>query len=168
MRLFSLSLSGTAFTWFTSLLVNSIHTWAQLEQKFHDYFYTGETELRLCDLTSVRQNYNESVTNYIKRFRDVRNRCFSLNITKRDLVDLAFSGLLAPINERLDGQQFLDISQLMQKNSAQVSRVRESKMFVGSNDKKAMLVLLITLMIVILIMMMVIMIYMLLSGHGLT
>jgi hypothetical protein len=44
-KLFSLSLSGTAFTWFTSLAPNSISTWAQLEQKFHEYFYSGESEL---------------------------------------------------------------------------------------------------------------------------
>jgi hypothetical protein len=31
LRMFSLSLSGTAFTWFTSLAPNSIFTWAQLE-----------------------------------------------------------------------------------------------------------------------------------------
>lgn len=55
LRLFSLSLSGTAFTWFTSLPANYIYTWAQLEQKIHDHFCTGKTELRLSDLTSVRQ-----------------------------------------------------------------------------------------------------------------
>ena len=59
LKLFPLSLSGTAFTWFTSLAPNSISTWAQLEQKFHEYFYSGETELRLSDLTMVRQKYNE-------------------------------------------------------------------------------------------------------------
>ena len=37
---FSLSLSGLAFTWFSSLLVNSIANWADLEKKFHTYFYT--------------------------------------------------------------------------------------------------------------------------------
>ena len=42
-KLFPLSLSGTAFTWFTSLAPNSIAT---LEQKFHEYFYGGETELK--------------------------------------------------------------------------------------------------------------------------
>jgi hypothetical protein len=33
LRMFSLSLSGTTFTWFTSLAPNSIFTWAQLERK---------------------------------------------------------------------------------------------------------------------------------------
>jgi hypothetical protein len=36
--MFPLSLSRTGFTWFTSLAPNSIFTWAQLEQKFHEYF----------------------------------------------------------------------------------------------------------------------------------
>jgi hypothetical protein len=36
LRMFPLWFSGTAFTWFTSLAPNSIFTWAQLEQKFHE------------------------------------------------------------------------------------------------------------------------------------
>ena len=37
LRLFSLSLSGAAFTWFISLPPNSVFTFTDLEQKFHDY-----------------------------------------------------------------------------------------------------------------------------------
>jgi hypothetical protein len=47
LRMFPLSLSGTAFTWFALLAPNSIFTWAQLEKKFHEYFYSSDTELRL-------------------------------------------------------------------------------------------------------------------------
>ena len=36
---FSLSLSGPTFTWFSSLPVNSIANWTDLEKKFHTYFY---------------------------------------------------------------------------------------------------------------------------------
>jgi hypothetical protein len=39
LRIFPLSLSNTTFTWFTSLTPNSIFTWAQLEQNFHQYFF---------------------------------------------------------------------------------------------------------------------------------
>ena len=94
MRLFPLSLSGAVFTWFISLPPNSVRTWADLEQKFHDYFFTGETELKLSHLTSVKQKLHENVFEYIRRFRDTRNRCYSLTISDRDLADLAFSGLL--------------------------------------------------------------------------
>ena len=38
-RLFFLSLTGTAFSWFSSLTPNSIGSWEQLEQKFHEHFF---------------------------------------------------------------------------------------------------------------------------------
>jgi hypothetical protein len=92
--MFTLSLFGTAFTWFTSLAPNSVFTWAQLEQKFHEYFYSSDTELRLSHLTAIKQKYNETVTEYIRRFIDSRNWCFNLNIFDKHLVDLAYSGLI--------------------------------------------------------------------------
>jgi hypothetical protein len=91
-HLFPLSLSGTAFNWFTSLPLNSIDNWVTLEQKFHDYFFNGEVELRLSDLTAVRQKYNETVPEYLRRFRETRNKCYNLTIGEKDLADLAFAG----------------------------------------------------------------------------
>jgi hypothetical protein len=73
LRMFPLSLSDTAFTWFTSLAPNSIFTWDQLEQKFHEYFYSGDTKLRLSHLTAIKQKRNESIVDYIRRFRGTRN-----------------------------------------------------------------------------------------------
>jgi hypothetical protein len=35
-KIFSLSLTGAAFNWFTSLPPNLIDSWVSLEQKFHD------------------------------------------------------------------------------------------------------------------------------------
>ena len=52
-RLFSMSLSGSAFAWFTMLPANSILYWADLEKKFHQFFFSGVTELKLTDLTSL-------------------------------------------------------------------------------------------------------------------
>jgi DNA repair ATPase RecN len=81
------------FNWFTSLPPNSVDTWASLEQKFHDYFYNGEVELRLSNLMSMRQKYTETVPEYLRRFREMRNRCYNLIIIEKDLADLAFTGL---------------------------------------------------------------------------
>jgi hypothetical protein len=72
-HLFSLSLIDTAFSWFSSLSPNSIDSWEQLECKFHDHFYSLKNELKLSDLTSVRQSRDESVSDYIRRFRDTKN-----------------------------------------------------------------------------------------------
>jgi hypothetical protein len=73
LKMFYLSLSGTAFTWFASLAPNSVFTWAQLEQKICEYFYSGDSELRLLYLTVIKQNHNEPVTDYIRRFRYTKN-----------------------------------------------------------------------------------------------
>jgi hypothetical protein len=61
-RLFSLALTGTAFSWFSSLAPNSIQSWNQLERKFHDHFYSRDSEAKLTDLTSVKQGRDESMT----------------------------------------------------------------------------------------------------------
>jgi hypothetical protein len=59
LRIFPLSLSGITFIWFTSLAPNSIFTWAQLEQKLDEYFYFGDTMLRLSHLTTIKQKHSE-------------------------------------------------------------------------------------------------------------
>ena len=77
-RIFPLSLSGTIFSWFSALAPNSIQTLSQLERKFYEHFYNSDNELRLCHLTSVNQKHDESVAEYIRKFRDTKNRCYSL------------------------------------------------------------------------------------------
>jgi hypothetical protein len=64
-----------------------------LERKFYDHFYSSENELKLLDLTSVRQNHDESVNDYIRRIRDTKKHCFNLTISEKDMADLAFNGL---------------------------------------------------------------------------
>jgi hypothetical protein len=135
LRMFPLSLSSTAFTWFTSLAPNSIFTWAQLEQKFHEYFYSGNTELRSSHLTTIKQKHNEPVTDYIRRFRDTRNRCFNLNISDKDLVDLAYSGLSSHLREKLESHVFSDVSQVLQRALDCERRAKESRSFTRSGDK---------------------------------
>jgi hypothetical protein len=40
-----------------------------LEQKFHDHFFSGDYELDLVDLVALRQGKDESINEYIRRFR---------------------------------------------------------------------------------------------------
>jgi len=98
-RLFSLSLSGSVFAWFTTLLANSILYWADLERQFHQFFNSGITELKLTILTGLRQRNDESVAVFIQRFRDVKNRCYSLVLSDQQLADAAFNGLLPHIKD---------------------------------------------------------------------
>jgi hypothetical protein len=71
-----LSLTRTAFAWFSSLAPNSIDSWDQLEQKFHDHFCSGSYQLKLTDLISVRQDKEESVSDYLKSFKEVKKKLF--------------------------------------------------------------------------------------------
>ena len=109
-HLFSLSLTGTAFSWFSSLAPNSIRSWDELEQKFHDHFYSGHNETKLTDLTSAKQGRDESIHEYFKRFKDVKNRCFNLTLSEKDLVDLALAGLCSSYKEKLDGSSFYSLN----------------------------------------------------------
>jgi len=59
-RLFSSSLSGSAFTWFISLPPNSVITWVDLEKQFHKYFFSGVHEK-----VRLRQRNDESVESYV-------------------------------------------------------------------------------------------------------
>jgi hypothetical protein len=65
-RMFLLSLTGVAFNWFTSLPPNLIDSWVSLEEKLYDYLHNREVELRLSDLTSLRQKYTKTISNYLR------------------------------------------------------------------------------------------------------
>jgi hypothetical protein len=130
-KMFPLYLTRAAFNWFTSLPPNSIDSWVSLEQKFHDYLYNGEVELRLSDLMSLRQKYTKTISNYLRRFREVRNRCYNLTIAEKDLADLAFIGLTPYLRVKLDEQEFSDTNQFLQcvlpyENHDKSSRFRDS------------------------------------------
>ena len=114
-RLFSLSLTRAAFLWFSSLASNSINSWEQLEQKFHDHFFSENYELKLSHLTSVKQICDESVNDYIRRFHGIKNRCFNVNLAEKDLVDLALNGLRSHIKEKLEGYDFFAVNQVHQR-----------------------------------------------------
>jgi hypothetical protein len=131
-RMFPLSFNGVDFNWFIFLPPNSIDYWVSLEQKFHEYFYNWEVELRLSDLTSLRQKYTKTISDYLRQFREVRNRCYNLTIAEKDLNDLAFVGLIPYLRDKLDRQEFSDTNQLLQRalpyeNHAKSSRFRDKE-----------------------------------------
>ena len=73
------------------------HILDDLEKQFHQFFYSGIEEMKLIDLTNLRQRNDESVAAFIQRFRDVKNWCFSLVLSDQKLAEVAFQGLLPHI-----------------------------------------------------------------------
>jgi hypothetical protein len=132
-RNFLLSLTGIAFAWFTSLPACSIGSWAELEEKFHSYFYTSIHKTRLSHLTSVHQGHDEFVLDFVKRFREIKNRCFYLMISERDLTDLCIAGLRPSIRDKLKHHEFVNVNQLLQRAVSAESRLKESRDAYKSN-----------------------------------
>ncbi|XP_050908476.1 uncharacterized protein LOC127122129 [Lathyrus oleraceus] len=103
MNFFPSSLTNNAFTWFTTLPQNSIHTWNQLERMFHEQFYMGQTKISLKELASVKRTFTEPIDDYLNRFRLLKVRCFT-QIPKHELVEMAVGGLDYLIRKKLDTQ----------------------------------------------------------------
>ena len=83
-----------------------------MEHKFHDHFFNGETEAKLLDLTSIKQGRDKSSSDYFKRFKEIKNRCFSLTISEKDL---AFNGLRSYLKEKLKGFEYHTVNFLQVK-----------------------------------------------------
>jgi hypothetical protein len=77
----------------------------------------------------VRQKYNKTACEYMKQFRGTHNKCYNLTIVERDLVDLAFAGLASYLKEKMEGQEFLDMNQVMQKAMAHENWARDHRSY---------------------------------------
>jgi hypothetical protein len=114
-RFFSQSLTGPAFGWYTSLGPDSIRTWKQLEEQFHIQYHSEAAAAGIADLVQVRQKRGETVAEYIRRFREVKNRCYSTRISEKEAVVLASLGLLKPIRDLAFQLEFTSLAHLVQK-----------------------------------------------------
>ena len=114
-RFFSQSLTGPAFGWYTSLGPDLIRTWKQLEEQFHIQYHSEATEAGIADLAQVRQKRGETVAEFIQRFRNVRNRCYSARVTEKEAVELASLGLATPIKDLAFQLEFNSLAHLVQK-----------------------------------------------------
>jgi hypothetical protein len=82
-RFFSQSLTEPAFGWYTSLGPDSIHTWKQLEEQFHIQYHSEAAEAGIADLAQVRQKREETVAEYIQRFREIKTDAIQPVLQKR-------------------------------------------------------------------------------------
>ncbi|KAK1649771.1 hypothetical protein QYE76_067576 [Lolium multiflorum] len=121
-RYFSQSLTGSAFGWYTSLPPNSVQTWKQLEERFHEQYHSEASEAGIADLAQVRQKRGETVSEYIQRFRTVRNRCYSVHVSEKEAVELAVVGLSSSIKDVASQADYPSLAHMVQKLSAYEQR----------------------------------------------
>jgi hypothetical protein len=66
-------------------------------------------------LAQVRQKRGETIAEYVQRFRDVKNRCYSTRITEKEAVELASLDLAKPIKDMDFQLDFNSLAHLVQK-----------------------------------------------------
>jgi hypothetical protein len=108
-----------------------------LEQKFHAHYFTGSSEKKLIDLTTLRQRYNETPMEFLRRFRETKSMCFSLNLSDDQLADMAVAGMLPAIRKKLFGMELDNLGQLSHRLSLmsnQAYNFKKDSRFAKHND----------------------------------
>jgi lactam utilization protein B len=98
-----------------------------LEQQFHNYFFSGINEMKIIDLTRFKQRNDETIAVLIQRFREIRNKCYSLNLGDKQLAELAFQGLLPTLREKYASHDFESLSQLVSRMSQETAKSYEPR-----------------------------------------
>ncbi|KAK1678643.1 hypothetical protein QYE76_039491 [Lolium multiflorum] len=98
------------------------HTWKQLEERFHEQYHSEASEAGIADLAQVRQKRGETVSEYIQRFRTVRNRCYSVHVSEKEAVELAVVGLSSSIKDVASQADYPSLAHMVQKLSAYEQR----------------------------------------------
>jgi hypothetical protein len=89
-----------------------------MEEQFHMQYHSESSEAGIADLAQVRQKRGETVSEYIQRFRSVRNRCYSARMNEREAVDLAVVGLASPIKDMASQAEYTSLVHMVQKLSS--------------------------------------------------
>nr|CAD1838499.1 unnamed protein product [Ananas comosus var. bracteatus] len=75
LRQFPQSLSGVAFEWYYSLEDEFITTWDNMEEAFRTKFATVSDKITIADLVAIKRMKDESMLEYITRWRNLSIRC---------------------------------------------------------------------------------------------
>jgi hypothetical protein len=65
----------------------------------------------------------------LQRFRETRNRCYNLSVGEKDLADLSFAGLASYLRETMEGQEFMDVNQVLQRAVAHENRAKDHRSY---------------------------------------
>jgi hypothetical protein len=64
---------------------------------------------------------------YVRRFRETRNKCYSLTVRDKDLADLVVAGLSSYLQEKMGSHEFSDVNQVLQRAVVYENRARDSR-----------------------------------------
>ncbi|KAH7839724.1 hypothetical protein Vadar_007900 [Vaccinium darrowii] len=124
LKLFSNSLTGTAFKWYSNLTPESVPNWQRMEELFHAQFYQTEPEVTMADLARLKQKPDEKAAHFIARFKKARNKC-KLQLPEVEFVRIAQDGLSRELRKKFDSTEFRDLVDLTYKASRYESLLEE-------------------------------------------
>ncbi|KAM1513255.1 hypothetical protein ACFX1Z_024707 [Malus domestica] len=101
--LFNFSLTGSTFAWYINLPPNSIQSWEELVEKFHEQFYRPGMEMSVSSLARMAQASDESPVDYLTRFKSARNWC-RVPLPEVEFVRLALNGLDVEYKKKFLGE----------------------------------------------------------------
>ncbi|KAK1670934.1 hypothetical protein QYE76_059093 [Lolium multiflorum] len=87
-----------------------------------EHFHSEASEAGIADLAQIRQKRGETVAEYIQRFRNLRNRCYSARVTEKEAVELAVVGLASQIKDMASQADYPSLAHMVQKLSAYEQR----------------------------------------------
>jgi hypothetical protein len=83
--------------------------------------------MKIINLTRLKQRNHEIVAGFVQRFREVRNKCYSLNLGDEQLAELAFQGLLPTLREKYASHDFESLSQLVSQMNQETTKSYEPR-----------------------------------------
>jgi len=75
----------------------------------------------------IKQNRDESVLDYFQRFKALKNRCFNLSLSEKDLADLAYNSLCSYLKEKLEGFHVIKVNHLQMRAIGVEFKYKNSK-----------------------------------------
>ncbi|KAM1944153.1 hypothetical protein ACFX15_012399 [Malus domestica] len=126
MQLFNFSLTSSAFTWYINLPPNSVQSWEELVEKFHEQFYRPGMEVSVSSLARMAQASDESPMDYLTIFKSARNWC-RVPLLEVEFVRLALNGLDVEYKKKFLGANFRDMYELAQHVEQYDYLLREEK-----------------------------------------
>ncbi|XP_020421340.1 uncharacterized protein LOC109949659 [Prunus persica] len=132
LMLFGNSLSGQAFTWYPNLPANSIQTWEQMENAFHDNYFRIQQEVTISDLAAHKQREDEPTQDFITKFRKLKMKC-QIPMEERHFIQMAQIALKISLRKRFDGLLFGDLAELAYKTSKYEEFLREEQQMRNSS-----------------------------------
>lgn len=105
---------------------NSVQTWEQMENAFHDYYFRIQPEITISDLAALKQAEDEPAQEFITIFRKLKMKC-RIPIEERHFIQMAQAALKISLRKRFDGMLFADLAELADKASKYEDLLREEQ-----------------------------------------